>query len=172
MPPKRGTVLKKDFGKKVQPSDLAAANKKWQEGLPPPLATEEDSNTTASSTTTAPRGILKKVSFEETIKYIDPSVLGPGYGDDENKYDVDQPLSHADQMIVRRRTQSEAIRKNASWLTSSKFFQRFIDRSFAIVDADGSGDVTLDELYAGLLLVHLRLAYYVGSPACRVSDRG
>jgi hypothetical protein len=38
------------------------------------------------------------------------------------------------------------------------------------VDADKSGDITLDEMYAGLLLIHLKLAVYVGAPACRVSN--
>ena len=73
-------------------------------------------------------------------------------------------------MIIRRRSQTKAIRENTSWLTSSRFFQKLVDRSFEVVDADQSGDVTLDELYAGLLLIHLRLAVYVGAPACRVSD--
>ena len=64
---------------------------------------------------------------------------------------------------------SQMKRNNSSWLTRSKFFQKMVDGSFDTVDADKSGDVTLDELYAGLLLLHLKLGVYVGSPACRVS---
>ena len=65
---------------------------------------------------------------------------------------------------------SQMKRNNSSWLTRSKFFQKMVDGSFDTVDADDSGDVTLDELYAGLLLLHLKLGVYVGSPACRVSE--
>ena len=36
------------------------------------------------------------------------------------------------------------------------------------LSVDKSGDVTLEELYAGLLLIHLKMAIYVGAPACRV----
>ena len=55
-----------------------------------------------------------------------------------------------------------------SWLTNTKFFQRAIDSAFDSIDVDKSGDVTLEELHAGLLLIHLKMAMYVGAPACRV----
>jgi hypothetical protein len=37
---------------------------------------------------------------------------------------------------------------------------------FASMDSTGHGEVTKDELYSGLLLVHLKLAKFVGAPAC------
>jgi hypothetical protein len=58
-----------------------------------------------------------------------------------------------------------------SWLTRTRYFQRAIDASFDKIDVDGSGDVTLEELYAGLLLIHLQMAAYVGAPACKVRAR-
>ena len=65
-------------------------------------------------------------------------------------------------------TRAKLIRTNKSWLTSTQYFQKAVDSSFAMIDVDKSGDVTLEELYAGLLLVHLKMAIYVGAPACRV----
>jgi hypothetical protein len=64
----------------------------------------------------------------------------------------------------------DTIQKNSSWLTRSKYFQQAVEASFDMVDTDKSGDITLDEMYAGLLLIHLKLAVYVGAPACRVSN--
>lgn len=64
----------------------------------------------------------------------------------------------------------QIIKSKTSWLTQTKHFQRAIDASFDMVDEDKSGFVTLDELYAGLLLIHLKFAVYVGAPACRVGD--
>ena len=57
---------------------------------------------------------------------------------------------------------------SSSWLTRTKYFQKAIDSSFEMIDVDKSGNVTLEELYAGLLLIHLNMAVYVGPPACRV----
>jgi len=54
-----------------------------------------------------------------------------------------------------------------SLFTRTTYFQRLVDSSFDMVDVDKSGDVTLEELYSGLLLIHLKLAVYAGAPACR-----
>ena len=40
-----------------------------------------------------------------------------------------------------------------------------------MIDVDKSGDVTLEELYAGFLLIHLKMAVYVGAPACRPASK-
>lgn len=63
------------------------------------------------------------------------------------------------------------IAAKKSWLTSTQYFQRAIDSSFDMIDVDKSGDVSLEELYAGLLLIHLKMAIYVGAPACRPASK-
>lgn len=63
---------------------------------------------------------------------------------------------------------AKLIRSKRSWLTNTGYFQRVIDSSFDMIDVDKSGDVDVEELYAGLLLIHLKMAMYVGAPACRV----
>lgn len=41
-----------------------------------------------------------------------------------------------------------------------------VESTFASMDNTGNGEVTKDELFAGLLLVHLKLAKFAGAPAC------
>lgn len=77
------------------------------------------------------------------------------------------PSSEEDEPTARDLAESKL-----SWLTRTRYFQRVIDSSFDTIDADGSGAVTLEELYAGLLLIHLATARYVGAPACRPASRG
>ena len=61
--------------------------------------------------------------------------------------------------------------KNSSWLTRTKAFQKLCAHAFAMVDTDQSGDVDEQELYAGLLLIHLQLGMYLGPSACRPLSR-
>lgn len=62
---------------------------------------------------------------------------------------------------------SETPRLSSSWSwTRTHSFQRLSHWAFAICDADGSGQLTPTELYAGILLVHLELAKYMGTAAC------
>ena len=63
---------------------------------------------------------------------------------------------------------SKLLKSKKSWLTQTGYFQKAIDSSFDMIDVDKSGDVSLEEMYAGLLLIHLQLAVYAGFPACRV----
>jgi hypothetical protein len=69
------------------------------------------------------------------------------------------------------RDELKRVQKSSkSWLTRTKYFQRAIDAAFEQIDVDKSGDVTLEELHAGLLLIHLKMAAYVGAPACKVNN--
>jgi len=99
------------------------------------------------------------------------SPLFPSSNDDDDKL-----LSPSKKVSFKKSKRSSSLSKAASkklissksWLTSTKFFERRVDSAFSTVDVDKSGDVTCEELYAGLLLIHLKMAIYVGAPACRV----
>jgi len=57
-------------------------------------------------------------------------------------------------------------------ITKTKAFREMCDKVFDSIDTDGSGTVDEKELYSGLLLAHLKLGMYIGSPACaRPLDR-
>lgn len=61
--------------------------------------------------------------------------------------------------------------QNKNFLTRSKPFTMMVGSTFASMDSTGKGEVTKDELYSGLLLVHLKLAKFVGAPACYPPDK-
>ena len=56
-------------------------------------------------------------------------------------------------------------------MTRSRAFKALVSRAYAVCDNDKSGEVGKAELYAGLLLVHLKLAKFAGPAACYVSLR-
>jgi len=58
------------------------------------------------------------------------------------------------------------LEKSKNILTESKLFQKMVESSFQSMDRTGNGQVSKDELYAGLLLVHLKLAKFAGAAAC------
>jgi hypothetical protein len=66
-------------------------------------------------------------------------------------------------------TVANLVKRRTSILTKTSYFKNAVNLAFDSVDVDNSGGVTLEELYAGLLLIHLKMAIYVGAPACRVS---
>lgn len=61
--------------------------------------------------------------------------------------------------------------KKETILTRSRTFQKLVDYSYDVIDSDGSGTIDKKELYAGLILIHLNLAAYVGPAACRPATR-
>ena len=81
-------------------------------------------------------------------------------------------MSSADRM--QRQQQQELIeRDNAvpffSGFMHSSHFAKFCDTVFERVDTNGDNVVDETELYAGLLLMHLKLGSFLGPAACRVS---
>jgi hypothetical protein len=72
--------------------------------------------------------------------------------------------------IQRRERLGRVLGGSGSWLTRTGCFRSAVDAAFdEVADAGGSGrGATLEGLRAGLLSVHLRMAVYVGAPACRV----
>lgn len=63
------------------------------------------------------------------------------------------------------------VQQSKTFLSKSRRFQELVDWAFDVVDIDGSGEVGPKELYSGLLLIHLKLAAYVGPAACRPATR-
>jgi len=58
------------------------------------------------------------------------------------------------------------VSKYSNILTRSNAFKKLTKWAFDICDADGTGKVNKDELYAGILMVHLKLAKSAGPAAC------
>lgn len=56
------------------------------------------------------------------------------------------------------------------WMKSVAF-QSLMQWAFSVCDADKNGQLTRDELYSGILLVHLHLAKYIGIAACQPLNR-
>jgi hypothetical protein len=61
---------------------------------------------------------------------------------------------------------------SSNFVTRTAAFRRLTKWAFSKVDANSTGSVNKDELYAGVLLVHLRLARYTGSAACEFDVTG
>jgi hypothetical protein len=59
-----------------------------------------------------------------------------------------------------------------SWFSQLEWFKRISHWAFDVVDSDQSGQVDEQELYSGLLLIHLKLGTYAGPAACKVGFFG
>ena len=57
-----------------------------------------------------------------------------------------------------------------SFFSQLGLFKRLSDWAFDVVDVDCSGHIDENELYAGILLIHLQLGQYAGIAACKVCD--
>ena len=69
------------------------------------------------------------------------------------------------------RVSAYATQAESSWLMRNKRFQKLCDSVFDAIDTDNSGRVDEKELYAGLLLIHLKFGAYAGPAACRPLGR-
>lgn len=76
-----------------------------------------------------------------------------------------------DEATPKPQQKKNKIKLKSSWISRTKWFTKMSDNAFAVVDADGSGEVDEKELYSGLLLIHLKLGCYAGPAACRPVDR-
>lgn len=61
--------------------------------------------------------------------------------------------------------------ENNNFITRRKFFKNAAKRVFYDLDADGSGELDGEELYNGVLMMHLNLAKVFGSAACKPPTR-
>jgi hypothetical protein len=59
-----------------------------------------------------------------------------------------------------------------SWFSQLEWFKRMSHWAFDVVDSDQSGHIDEQELYSGLLLIHLKLGTYAGPAACKVGFGG
>lgn len=81
--------------------------------------------------------------------------------------------SHKQQM-VNAKNNKKSVKKRISimhdqwfnFLCHNTVFCKICDQVFDVVDVDHTGAVDENELYNGLLLIHLRLGIYFGSAAC------
>jgi hypothetical protein len=63
---------------------------------------------------------------------------------------------------------SERAAKVSNWFTKSRAFTRLVDWAYGVCDKGKTNHISSEQLYSGLLLVHLNLAKYFGSAACMV----
>jgi len=68
-------------------------------------------------------------------------------------------------------TKKSKINQATSIFTRSKTFQNTVIKTFHDIDTDNSGTIDREELYTGLLLIHLKLATYVGPAATKILSR-
>ncbi|CAB9500308.1 expressed unknown protein [Seminavis robusta] len=65
----------------------------------------------------------------------------------------------------------EEVVQTGNMFTRSKMFKSMVKWAFSICDDDKSGEIGKDELYTGVLLVHLYIAKYAGAAACFPATR-
>ena len=65
---------------------------------------------------------------------------------------------------------TEHAKKVSNRLTQSHAFHRLVDWAYNVCDKKKTNHISSEQLYSGLLLVHLNLARFCGSAACMVSD--
>jgi hypothetical protein len=71
----------------------------------------------------------------------------------------------------KRTKLNHVLRRSDSYLTRTTYFHRLVQSTFITMDTNHSNTVSCDELYAGMLLMHLHMAIYVGASACKPASR-
>jgi len=88
-----------------------------------------------------------------------------------------QSQSQSRSQAARRKAKqhAERIREKAkrvsNRLTQSKAFHRLVDWAYSVCDTKKTNHISSEQLYSGLLLVHLNLARFCGSAACMPPSR-
>jgi EF-hand domain pair len=80
-----------------------------------------------------------------------------------------KPVAQQQQQQKQHKKKKEVVVGN--FLTRTQMFQDMLEWAFVQVDADNSGQVDPQELYSGLLLIHLKLGSYAGPAACKPISR-
>jgi hypothetical protein len=103
-------------------------------------------------------------SFSMEDLYVSRQLF-QSHHDEETRETTRNAHSFARLQLERAKTDT------SSFLAKSKHFHKLVDWAFDAVDVDQSGLVDKKELYSGLILIHLKLASYLGPAACRPASR-
>jgi len=125
----------------------------------PPTTTSASKSTSNSAISTTTSGASAAAA----------SSASPKKGILKNKSE-ETPIRDAPHRTAELKRRKPRLKK-PSWFCRTAYFQKLCDASFEIVDADHSGGVDVNELYSGLLLIHLKLGTYCGPAACRPLSR-
>ena len=90
-----------------------------------------------------------------------PDISGPSTKSPRPRKQSDRTLAHLNKLN----------KQSGNIITKSKFFRSIATRVFNDLDIDASQTLDVDELYTGVLLVHLQLAKFAGSAACKPPTR-
>lgn len=66
---------------------------------------------------------------------------------------------------------AKKVKHHILYFCKTKFFNELCNKAFDHIDADNSGSIDESELYAGLLLIQLKLGSYIGPAACKPMSR-
>lgn len=80
-------------------------------------------------------------------------------------------LSYFCLFFPKEKISKEKPKIKKSLITRSKAFKNLVDYTFNAIDSDQSGSIDKKELYTGLILVHLKIAAYVGPAACSPASK-
>ena len=67
---------------------------------------------------------------------------------------------------VTTTTNNNVIKKLGTLLLRSRIFTKLVDIAYQTCDTSGKGHINRDELYSGLLVVHIKMAKFAGPAAC------
>lgn len=70
------------------------------------------------------------------------------------------------QLEMSENAAKDTTTTSSSFLTRTAAFARLSHWAFTVCDGDSTGKIGKEELYAGVLLVHINLAKYAGAAAC------
>lgn len=120
----------------------------------------------------SPRTPLIKVQGNTIYKFpqASPNLLPPISRGDESIISERFQLRSVTSYSLANASTDSAVKMRSSILTRSRAFRRLTKWAFEQVESNQSGTVDKKELYAGLLLIHLKLAIYAGPAACKVSS--
>lgn len=135
---------------------------------PTPSSPQPDAQTQASASKLS--RIIQGVSFIRTVAENVQQHSPPAKNKNATRPEFPEWMQELLEPAAEKRKRRKRIQPN-KWLQRSSAFQGLTQWAFDMCDARGDGRINSDELYAGILLVHLHLAKYVGVTACTPLNR-